>query len=274
MIYLDILIRRALEEDIRQGDITSLYLIDDEAQAKANIIAKEDFILSGSSATARVFELIDHTLSITQNLPDGATTNTGDNIMTVEGRLRSILAAERVALNFLQHLSAIATVTSKFVKIAKEYDVQIVDTRKTIPNLRFLEKEAVVAGGGFNHRMGLFDRILIKDNHVKYCGSVTKAVNIAKEKNMDGILVEVETKNLDEVQEAVETGADIIMFDNMSIPMIKEAIKLVDGRAKTEVSGGITLETIAEYAAARPDYVSVGALTHSAKAVDISLLIE
>jgi nicotinate-nucleotide pyrophosphorylase (carboxylating) len=274
MIYLDKIIRQALEEDIRHGDITSQILIEDDAKAKANIIAKEDFVLAGTSVAARAFELYDMGLSVTLVLKNGSDVKNGDTVMTIEGRLRSILAAERVVLNFLQRLSAIATITKKFATVAKEYGVKVVDTRKTTPNLRFLEKEAVVAGGGFNHRMGLFDRILIKDNHLKYCGGVTKAVLTAKENNFEHIDIEIETRTLDEVSEAVSAGADIIMLDNMAPEMIKKALKIVNKKALTEISGGVSLNNFREYAATRPDFISIGALTHSAGAVDISLLIE
>ncbi|MFC1855248.1 carboxylating nicotinate-nucleotide diphosphorylase [Thermodesulfobacteriota bacterium] len=275
MVYLDRIIRQALEEDLREGDVTSQLLIDADAITTANIIAKEDFIVAGVSIAKRVFEILDMNISINVILPDGSEAKTGEKVISLEGGLRSILAGERVALNFLQHLSAIATVTNKFAKIANKHGVNIVDTRKTTPNLRFLEKEAVVSGGGKNHRMGLYDRILIKDNHITYCdGSIARAVKKAKDGNTINVEIEVETKNLDEVKEAVKAGADIIMFDNMPVKMVKAAKKIVNKKALTEVSGGINLKNIEEYAKAKPDYISIGALTHSAGSVDITLLIE
>lgn len=274
MVSLDTIIKQALDEDIGLGDITSELLIKDDAVARANIIAKEDLVLAGTHIARRVFEIIDPAINIRPFFKDGEYVKSGAVIIKLEGLLRTILAGERVALNFLQHLSGIATFTQKFVKAVEEYGVKIIDTRKTTPNMRALEKEAVVAGGGNNHRMGLYDMILIKDNHVKHCGGVGKAVAAAKKNRPPGIKIEVETKNIDEVKEAVSTGADIIMFDNMTPEKVKEALEIVGGRSLTEVSGGITLDNVKEYAATGPGFISIGALTHSAGAVDISLLIE
>jgi nicotinate-nucleotide pyrophosphorylase (carboxylating) len=271
---LDKIIKQALDEDIGKGDITSGLLIKDDADARANIIAKEDFVLAGTLTAKWVFEIIDPNIKSSLFFKDGEKINTGDIIISIEGRLRTILAGERVALNFLQRLCGIATITNRFAEAVKEYGVKIVDTRKTTPNLRLLEKEAVAAGGGHNHRMGLYDGILIKDNHVKHCGGVAKAVAAAKKNRPSDMKIEIETKNLDEVKEAVSAGADIIMFDNMPPEMVKEALNIVGKKALTEVSGGVTLENIKEYAKAEPDFISIGALTHSAGAVDISLLIE
>jgi nicotinate-nucleotide pyrophosphorylase (carboxylating) len=273
--HLDKIIRQALEEDLKQqGDITSILLIEEDAHAKANIIAKEDFVLAGTLPATRVFKILDPEIDINTILSNGDKVRNGDVIITLNGRLRSILAGERVALNFLQRLCGIATITNKFAAAAKGYGVKVTDTRKTTPILRFLEKEAVAAGGGYNHRMGLYDRILIKDNHIKHCRGVGRAVTAAKEKSLGRMDIEVETKNLDEVKEAVMAGADIIMFDNMPPKMVKNALEIVGKNALTEISGGVTLDNIRKYAATKPDYISIGALTHSAKAVDISLLIE
>ena len=274
MISLDTIIKQALDEDIGRGDITSGLLIKDDAVARANIIAKEDLVIAGNLTAGRVFEIIDKAINIRSFFKDGESVKSGAVIIALEGSLRTILAGERVALNFLQRLCGIATITDKFAKAVEEYGVKIIDTRKTTPNMRALEKEAVVAGGGHNHRMGLYDMILIKDNHVKYCGGVAEAVAAAKSNRPPDIKIEVETKSLDEVKEAVSAGADIIMFDNMSPDEVKEALEIVRGKALTEVSGGITLENVKEYAAAKPDFISIGALTHSAGAVDISLLIK
>lgn len=279
MESLDHIIKMALSEDIGRGDITTLLLIEEDASAKANVIAKEDFVLAGVSVFRRTFEIVSagsskNNLAVIQNKCDGASVKAGDVIISINGSLRTILSAERVALNFLQHLSAVATVTSRFVSIAKEFGVRVVDTRKTTPNLRMLEKYAVTVGGGDNHRIGLYDRILIKDNHIKHRASVYDAVTVAKSGAPQGMIVEVETKDLDEVRDAVRAGADIIMFDNMTPQMVKEAVGIVGNSAKTEVSGGITLANIRQYASMKPTFISVGALTHSACAVDISLLIE
>ncbi len=273
-LALDTVIKQALEEDIRQGDITSDILIDESADATAHISAKEDFILAGSLVAARVFEIIDPDIRIRTFFNDGDSVRSGDTIITLDGGLRNILAGERVALNFLARLCGIATMTRRYVEAVKGSGVKIYDTRKTTPNLRYMEKEAVIAGGGYNHRFGLYDGILIKDNHVKYCGGVAKAVFEAKKHRMNYVKIEVEVKSLAQVREAITAGADIIMLDNMPPDTVKEALAIVGGKAVTEVSGGVTMENVADYAKRSPDFISVGALTHSARAVDISLLIE
>jgi nicotinate-nucleotide pyrophosphorylase (carboxylating) len=272
---LNTIIDLALVEDVGKGDITSELLIPTQLQAKATFIAKDEGVLAGIDIARLVFIRIDPAVTFKVIIKDGSRLKKGDIIATVTGNARSILKAERTALNFLQRLSGIATQTAKYVALVEDLPVRILDTRKTTPGLRLLEKYAVSMGGGQNHRFNLSDGILIKDNHLmalRNKGMTLKEIVIeAKENAPKGIKVEVEVTNLKEVDEAVSAGADIIMFDNMSSAQMKRAIKKIPATIKTEASGGITMENLRKVAETGVTYVSVGALTHSVKALDISL---
>lgn len=270
------IIRSALKEDIGSKDITSLLLIPENHKSTAIILAKEDFIVAGIEFVKEVFAQIDKKIKLTVFIKDGAQVKKGDKIAKVHGKTRSLLAGERVCLNFLQRLSGIATLTNMFVKQAKGFNAKILDTRKTTPGLRFMEKYAVRAGGGTNHRFGLYDRILIKDNHIKIAGSVTKALALAKKK-YNPAQIEIEVKNLQELNEAIRaSGAGIIMLDNMSVRDMAKAVKTVCKSSRKiilEASGNVNLESVREIASTGVDWISVGSLTHSAKAADISMKI-
>jgi nicotinate-nucleotide pyrophosphorylase (carboxylating) len=268
------LVEQALEEDLGVGDLTTHTIFPRPFKARAALVAKEEFILAGIQTFAMVFEVLDPTLKFRPMAVDGKSVETGNPIARLEGDGRSILMGERVAINFLQRLSAIATLTSKYVKAIKGFKAKIVDTRKTTPGLRILEKYAVHVGGGHNHRFGLDQGILIKDNHVDLLGSLSQAVKLAKKSAPHSLKIEVEARNLQEVQEALFSGADIILLDNMKPEEIKKAVELIKGKALIEASGGITLSNVTEVAATGVDYISIGALTHSAPAVDICLNIE
>ncbi len=267
------LIDIALEEDIGSGDITTEYIIDKKEKGKAVITAKESLILAGIDIAKRVFEKIDRNVVFTYMLEDGASVSKNEPILEIEGFLYDLLIGERTALNFLQRLSGIATNVKRYTAELNESKIKLVDTRKTTPGWRILEKYAVRAGGGFNHRTGLYDGILIKDNHIAACGSIIEAVERVK-KNLPHLLkIEVETSNLDEVEEALKAEADIIMLDNMDIKIIKEAVKIINKKALIEISGSVNLNNIAEYKDTGADIISCGALTHSARAVDINMKI-
>jgi nicotinate-nucleotide pyrophosphorylase (carboxylating) len=265
-------IRRALAEDIGHGDVTTSLLIPEENESKAHIIAKDNFILAGLPFLKEVFRIIDPSVSIKYFFYDGNQVQRGDIIAEFAGKTRSLLLAERVGLNILQRLSGIATLTNQYVERVKGYQAKVIDTRKTSPCLRFMEKYAVKIGGGGNHRFGLFDGILIKDNHIQAVGSIGGAIQLAKGGHHFS-KIEVETRNIHEVKEALEAGADIIMLDNMSVNEMKEAVAVANGKVMLEASGNVTLERIREIAETGVDYISVGALTHSAPAADISLKI-
>jgi nicotinate-nucleotide pyrophosphorylase (carboxylating) len=255
------LIEIALQEDIGSGDITSDALFGDEAVEKTGVIlAKEDLVVAGLELARRVFLTVDHHLNWERYVEDGARVAKGATVAKVSGRFKSLLRAERTALNFLQHLSGVATLTARFVEKVKGMKAQILDTRKTLPGFRALEKMAVRAGGGVNHRLGLYDRYLIKDNHLMGA-SISEAVLRVKEHNANGVPIEVEIQRLDQIAEAVASGADVLMMDNFSVADLKKAVGQVAGRAKVEASGGINLENVAEYAATGVDFISVGALT-------------
>lgn len=266
------IINCALQEDIGSGDITSRAVIPADSLSKARIIAKDLGIICGLDIADWVFKTIDKKIKFVKKIRDGSSVRAGAVIAIVEGPTRPILSAERTALNFLQRLSGIATLTEKFVKAAGR-KVKVLDTRKTTPAIRMLEKYAVRTGGGTNHRFGLFDAILIKDNHIAAAGSLKKTVSIARKKYQK---VEVETKTFAQVKEAIEAGATRIMLDNMSISGIKAATKLIRSskrKIEIEVSGGINLGNISKIAKTGIDYISIGALTHSAPAMDISLKV-
>jgi len=268
------IIRLALDEDIFTGDITSESMIPDDVMAKASFLSKDNGIVAGLDVVKAVFHKVDQEIVFNKLVTDGTEICKGQIIAIAEGRAKSLLSAERTALNFLQRLSGIATNTSRYVKAVSGYKAVIVDTRKTTPGWRVLEKYAVRVGGGHNHRFGLYDAVLIKDNHIAVVGSIAKAVAMAREKIPHTMKIEVETENLDQVAEAIESGVDIIMLDNMSLDMMSEAVKLIDGRALVEASGGVKLENVTDIAKTGVDLISIGALTHSAMPLDISMEME
>jgi nicotinate-nucleotide pyrophosphorylase (carboxylating) len=268
---IDGIITAALREDMPGGDITSENIIPAGARSEAVFLAKEDGILAGLAVARRVFELVDAGVGFAEHLRDGGTFRSGDDLARVTGSTVSLLKAERTALNFLQRLSGIATATRRFVDAVEGTRAKILDTRKTTPGLRLLEKYAVRMGGGTNHRMGLSDMVLIKDNHLRHVGSITEAVRRARSRVPAGVKVEVEVTTLDEAREALACRPDIVMLDNMTLDQTAEAVALFAGRVPVEVSGKVTLERAREIAALGVDYISVGALTHSARALDISL---
>jgi len=270
-------VARAVEEDTGSGDITTLALVPSTEEAEAEIVAKEDCVVAGLPVAEAVFGHLDARVKFETRVQDGEEAEAGELLATVSGAAMAILMGERTALNFLQHLSGIATLTKKFVDLTKDTGATILDTRKTMPGLRQLEKYAVTAGGGTNHRMGLFDRILIKDNHLRIqerfsADAIAKAVALAREKIPDAP-VEVEAASLDAVEAAVSAGADCILLDNMTPGELREAVELIAGRAATEASGGITLDNVREVALTGVQFISIGSLTHSARAIDMSLKI-
>lgn len=270
----DSILINALLEDIGEGDVTTNTIIPGNHRSKAVLIAKEDFVLAGIPFTERIFKLINSALKFKANKKDGDIVKKGTVIAAINGNTRRILMAERTALNILQRLSGIATLTYRFVEKVKGLPVKIIDTRKTTPGLRTFEKYAVRAGGGKNHRFGLFDGILIKDNHINAAGGIEKAVNIAKLKAQHMLKIEVEAKNIREVRSALSADAEIIMLDNMSIEDVMKSVKLIrsqNPKVIIEASGNINLENVRLIAETGVDLISVGALTHSAAAVDISM---
>ena len=269
------IIRIALEEDIGNGDITTAFLIPEDSESRTLIIAKGNFIVAGIPFIKEVFSFLDREVRFNVFINDGSKVMKGDVIAEVSGRTKVLLSGERVSLNILQRLSGIATLTNMFVEKVKGLHAKIVDTRKTTPGLRFMEKYAVRVGGGNNHRFGLFDGILIKDNHIEAVGSITEALRLASEGHHLA-KIEVEVENLNDLKEAVEGGSDIVMLDNMSIQDMKEAVNIVRTSKKDvilEASGNVSLENIREVAETGVDLISIGALTHSATAVDISMKI-
>lgn len=269
----DRLIRLALEEDVGSGDVTTEGLLTRDFQGKAAIVAKEPLVLAGLMISQRVFTALDSELSFASVFSDGDWLDKGAVLFEVAGNLQAILTGERTALNFLQRLSGIATHTRRFVQSVEGRPVRITDTRKTTPGWRRLEKYAVRMGGGNNHRFGLYDGILIKDNHIRACGGIRQAVDLARRRKGHLLAIEVEVSNFEELQEAMASNVDIIMLDNMKTAEIIKAVTFIDGRVPVEVSGGVTLDSVAELADTGVDIISVGALTHSAKAVDISLQV-
>jgi len=265
-------VRRALAEDLGWGDVTTEAIVDGSLRARGVIVAKCDCVMAGLDVAAEVFRQLDPAAVITINLPDGASTSKGKIVAEVRGAAGAMLTAERTALNFLQRLSGIATLTRKFVDAAAGR-ITILDTRKTTPTLRALEKYAVRAGGGTNHRNGLDDAIMIKDNHIRLAGGVAEAVKRMREAR-DDMPIEVEAQSMEQVEQALVARANVIMLDNMPIDAMREAVRKIAGRAKVEISGGVTLERIPELASTGADYVSVGALTHSAASADLSFELE
>ena len=269
--YVDDIIKRALAEDINYIDVSSDYLIPESQTDSAYFVAKADGVLCGLEIALRVFELLDSSFSATAHFKDGQQIKKGDIIAEFSGKTVLLLKGERTSLNLLQHMSGIATATAQAVELCSGTNAQITDTRKTLPSLRALQKYAVTCGGGKNHRFNLSDCAMLKDNHIDAGGGIENAVKILRSKIGHTIKIEVETRDLDEVRQAVSAGADIIMLDNMTNEMMSEAVKYIDGMAKTEASGGITFETIAGVAKTGVDIISLGALTHSVKAFDISM---
>ena len=267
----DKLIRMALQEDITSEDVSTNAVMRSAVKGTVDLIAKEDGIIAGLDVYARVFQILDEKTEISFNFKDGEAVKKGDLLGTVTGDIRVLLSGERVALNYLQRMSGIATYTKQVSKLLEGSKVTLLDTRKTTPNCRVFEKYAVRIGGGCNHRYNLSDGILLKDNHIGAAGSVAKAVAMAKEYAPFVRKIEIEVENMEQVKEAVEAGADIIMLDNMTPEMMKEAVELIAGRAQTECSGNITKENIAKILETGVDFVSSGALTHSAPILDISM---
>ena len=275
---LDQFIINALHEDVRGGDYSSLASIDANTQGKARLLVKDNGILCGLEIAKAVFAKVDANLRMENHIQEGTQIKYGDVAFHVYGSAISILTAERLVLNCMQRMSGIATKTNEYVKAIEGTNAKVIDTRKTTPNIRFLEKYAVTVGGGSNHRFGLYDMIMLKDNHIDFCGGITKAVNKVKEylkaNNLD-LRIEVETRNLDNVKEALACdGIHRIMLDNFTPDKVKEAVDIIHKKYETEASGGITLETIRSYAETGVDFISVGALTHSVKSLDLSLKAE
>ncbi len=270
---IDDLLTLAFAEDVGDGDHTTLSTIPADAMGKQQLIVKEEGILAGVDVARMVFDKFDPSLKMTVFINDGAHVKPGDVAFVVEGPVRSLLQTERTMLNIMQRMSGIATMTAKYQEKLSGLKTKVLDTRKTTPGMRMLEKEAVKIGGGMNHRIGLFDMILIKDNHVDFAGSITNAVNRArtylKEKGKD-LRIEVEVRNTPEIEEALSLNVDRIMLDNFTPERTREAVKLINGRCEIESSGGITLDTLREYGECGVDYISVGALTHSVKGLDMS----
>ena len=270
-LQADKLIRMALEEDITSEDVSTNAVMPTKVQGTVDLIAKEDGVIAGMDVYARVFKLLDEDTEIEMYCHDGDEVREGDLMAKVTGDIRVLLSGERVALNYLQRMSGIATYTRSVAKLLEGSGVTLLDTRKTTPNCRVFEKYAVRVGGGCNHRYNLSDGVLLKDNHIGAAGSITKAIQMAKAYAPFVRKIEIETETLEQVAEAVEAGADIIMLDNMTPEVMKQAVALIDGRAQTECSGNITKENIARICEIGVDFVSSGALTHSAPILDISM---
>lgn len=270
-LQADPLILQALQEDITGEDVTTNAILPEDCQGEVELLCKQDGIIAGLDVFARAFTLLDDKVWFDFFVKDGDEVHKGQKLAKVVGSIRAILSAERVGLNYLQRMSGIATYTHQVVSLLAGTGITLVDTRKTTPNMRVFEKYAVTVGGGKNHRYNLSDGVLLKDNHISAAGGVAKAIALAKAYAPFVRKIEVETETLDMVREAVEAGADIIMLDNMSHDMMKEAVTLIDGRAETECSGNVTKENIAALADIGVDYISSGALTHSAPILDLSL---
>lgn len=260
-----------LEEDVGSGDITTENIIPKEATTVGLIQAKQRGIIAGIDVARLVFTTLSPDISFTAMVADGDEVEEHTILAKIEGDARVILTGERLALNLLQHMSGIATLTASFARLAEGTKAHVVDTRKTLPGLRMLEKYAIRVGGGRNHRMGLYDAVMIKDNHIKVAGGITQAVTMTRNEISHTVKIEVETETLEQVQEAVEAGADIIMLDNMSVQMMEKAVRFIDGRAIVEASGGVTKERLPAIAQTGVDVISIGALTNSAPILDISL---
>ncbi len=273
---INILIDLAFAEDVGEGDHTTLCSIPANTVGKANLIIKEAGILAGVKVGVDVFHKLDPQLTIDVLINDGSKVKPGDIVFNVKGKVQSILQAERIVLNIMQRMSGIATTTDKYVTLITGTKAKVLDTRKTTPGMRMLEKQAVKIGGGVNHRIGLFDMILLKDNHIDFAGGIDKAIFGAKtylKKNNKQLKIEIEVRNIEELNEVLRIGGvDRVMLDNFSPETTREAVELVHGRVELESSGGITIDTIRDYAETGVDYISVGALTHSVKGLDMSLI--
>ena len=270
----DRLIDLSFAEDIGDGDHTTLCCIPEDAAGKSRLLIKEDGILAGVEVAKKVFSRFDNTLKVEVLIQDGTPVKKGDVAMIVTGKVRSLLQTERLMLNIMQRMSGIATMTNKYVKRLEGTHTRILDTRKTTPGMRMLEKQAVKIGGGVNHRIGLFDMILLKDNHIDFAGGIKNAIErchqYLKEKSLD-LKIEIEVRNFEELQQVLECGGvDRIMLDNFSVENTRKAVEMINGRFETESSGGLTFDTIRQYAECGVDYISVGALTHSVKGLDMS----
>ncbi len=264
----------ALREDIGSGDITTNSIIPIDLQSTATMTAKSTGIIAGITVAEYIFKLLDPNITLKAFVQDGQSVNKGELILEITGSYRTLLTGERLALNFMQRMSGIATMTHNCVKELIGTKAQILDTRKTAPGLRLLDKYAVLMGGGTNHRIGLYDMVLLKDNHIKIAGGITNAIAQVKKHNIKSLKIEVETTTIDQVQEALTQGADIIMLDNMSTQMMTQCVKLIGDQAKIEASGNMTIERLKEVAKTGIDFISIGALTHSVIAFDISMNIE
>jgi nicotinate-nucleotide pyrophosphorylase (carboxylating) len=274
MIMIDRLIVQALLEDIHTGDITTLAVVAGHRPASARLIAKEQMVVAGLDTAARVFTTLDPEIRFTACLSDGDKADPGTVLATIQGEAAQLLMGERVALNLLQRLCGIATLTTSFVEAVAGTNTRIVDTRKTTPGLRLLEKYAVRVGGGINHRTGLYDGVLIKENHITAAGGIAEAIRRARAYIPHTLKIEIETETLAQVDEALAAGADIIMLDNMSLDEMRTAVAVIAGRAQVEASGGVSLERVRAIAETGVDIISVGALTHSPRAMDISMLLD
>lgn len=275
MIFNNHLVKQLLElaiaEDIGSGDVTSESIISDDCVATGIILSKDTGVLAGLGIVEILLEMVDSQLSLTKVLSDGNFIEPGVEIGRIYGPGKTMLTAERTSLNFLQRLSGTATMTAEFVSAVVDYPTKIIDTRKTTPGWRILEKYAVRVGGGYNHRFGLYDGVLIKDNHIALTGSIAEAIEMARAAVPHTIRIEIEVENLQQVEEALRANADIILLDNMTLNEIRAAVELIDGKALVEVSGGVRLDTVKQIAAAGVDLISVGTLTHSAPSLDISI---
>ena len=267
-------IQQALDEDLGPGDLTTAAIVRNSDRVQGTFLAKEDGVIAGWDVVRQVFAALDPDVRVTESIPDGRTVRNGDPVGTVAGKAGAILAGERTALNFFQRMSGIATLTRRFVDAVKGTNAVILDTRKTAPGLRVLDKLAVRTGGGENHRFGLFDMVLIKENHIAAAGSITEAVSRVRTHMNEPVKIEVEVRNLQELTETLKLAVDRILLDNMDVEEISSAVKMAGGRVPLEASGSVTLENVARIAATGVQYISVGQLTHSVKALDISLIIE
>lgn len=270
---IDRIIEYALREDLGYGDITTNALATEKEDSKAVIRAKAKGVIAGLPIAKRVFQKLDSTVVCVDNIGDGESIKPGDILSEINGGTRALLSGERLALNILQRLSGIATLTSRYTKTVEGLPVKILDTRKTAPGLRMFDKYAVSVGGGYNHRFGLFDMVLIKDNHIRIAGGINEAVTVIRRKYRQKYRIEVETSSMEEVKEALIAGADIIMLDNMTPEQMRKAVRLINRNALVEASGGITLRNVREVAETGVDYISIGSLTHSAPALDIGLYV-
>ena len=269
-----ILIDLALKDDVGEGDITTDNIVPSELRRKAKMVAKSDGVVAGLPVAEMVFRKLDKDLIWNELTPDGTKVKKGDVLVEFEGTYRALLTGERTALNFLQRLSGIATMSAIYADAVKDFQTVILDTRKTLPGFNKLDKYAVKTGGASNHRLGLHDMAMIKDNHIEVAGGITAAVKAVRSSVEHGIKIEVETTTLEQVQEAIDAKADVIMLDNMDLETMRKGVQLIAGRAKIEASGNITLERLRDVAATGVDYISIGALTHSVSAMDISQRIE